>query len=246
MTTDHISPAGAIPPGEPAGRWLQANGVPPIRFNNLRLPARQPRGDDARHLRQCAAPQPDARWPRGRATRCICQAARRRRSSGPAKRYRASGTPLVVIAGREYGTGSSRDWAAKGTYLLGVRAVIAESYERIQPLEPGGDGRAPAPVRRGAGRPAPRPDRLRGVRHCRDIRGAGARSGAGRPRDPKRRVRWRSSASRPASTPRSMSSTTGTAASCTRCFGSWLPGRARRLSATEHGRASQTDPERGA
>ena len=130
VTTDHISPAGAIPPGEPAGRWLRANGVPPIRFNtfgsrrgnhevmmrgtfgnvrlrNLMLDGRE--GGYTVHL------------PGGDET-TIFQAS---------ERYRASGTPLVVIAGREYGTGSSRDWAAKGTYLLGVRAVIAESYERI-------------------------------------------------------------------------------------------------------------------
>ena len=129
-TTDHISPAGAIPKDEPAGTYLRERGIKPWQFNtfgsrrgnhevmirgtfgnvrirNLMLDDREggytvhiPSGDEL--------PIYDA-----------------------AMRYQSEGTPLVVLAGREYGTGSSRDWAAKGTLLLGVRAVIAESYERI-------------------------------------------------------------------------------------------------------------------
>jgi aconitate hydratase len=129
-TTDHISPAGAIPKDEPAGAYLQERGVKPWQFNtfgsrrgnhevmmrgtfgnvrirNLLLDEREggytvhiPTGDEL--------PIYDA-----------------------AMRYQAEGTPLVILAGAEYGTGSSRDWAAKGTLLLGVKAVIAESYERI-------------------------------------------------------------------------------------------------------------------
>ena len=129
-TTDHISPAGAIPKDEPAGTYLRERGVKPWQFNtfgsrrgnhevmirgtfgnvrirNLMLDSREggytmhiPSGDDLP----------------------IYEAA---------MRYQSEGTPLVVLAGREYGTGSSRDWAAKGTLLLGVKAVIAESYERI-------------------------------------------------------------------------------------------------------------------
>ena len=129
-TTDHISPAGAIPKDEPAGAYLRERGIKPWQFNtfgsrrgnhevmirgtfgnvrirNLMLDDREggytvhiPSGDEL--------PIYDA-----------------------AMRYQSEGTPLVILAGREYGTGSSRDWAAKGTLLLGVKAVIAESYERI-------------------------------------------------------------------------------------------------------------------
>ena len=97
----------------------------------LRLPPRQPRGDDPRHVRQRPAAQP----PRPRARRergpCICPSGEETTIFEAAERYREEGVPLVVIAGKEYGSGSSRDWAAKGPALLGVRAVLAESYERI-------------------------------------------------------------------------------------------------------------------
>ena len=130
VTTDHISPAGSIAPWSPAGVWLQDHGVGPLEFNsygarrghhevmmrgtfgNIRLRNRlvEPReGPYTVHL------------PSGEET-FIYDAA---------MRYAAEGVPLIVIAGREYGSGSSRDWAAKGPALLGVRAVIAESYERI-------------------------------------------------------------------------------------------------------------------
>ena len=130
VTTDHISPAGAIPADSPAGRWLQERGVPKaklhsygarrghhevmvrgtfgnIRLRNLLVPGVE--GGVTVHL------------PDGEQT-SIFEAA---------ERYRDEGVPLVVLAGKEYGSGSSRDWAAKGTSLLGIRAVIAESYERI-------------------------------------------------------------------------------------------------------------------
>ncbi|MEL6748366.1 MAG: aconitate hydratase, partial [Pseudomonadota bacterium] len=130
ITTDHISPAGAIKASAPAGEYLQERQVPPLEFNsygarrgnhevmmrgtfaNIRIKnqmvpgveggvtVHQPSGDQL--------PIYDA-----------------------AMRYKAEGTPLVVFAGKEYGTGSSRDWAAKGTRLLGIRAVVAESFERI-------------------------------------------------------------------------------------------------------------------
>jgi aconitate hydratase len=129
VTTDHISPAGAIKKDSPAGRWLIASGVAPRDFNsygsrrgnhevmirgtfaNIRLRNRlaDREGGFTRHL------------PDGEET-TIYEAA---------MRYAADGVPLVVLAGKEYGSGSSRDWAAKGTKLLGVRAVIAESFERI-------------------------------------------------------------------------------------------------------------------
>ena len=130
VTTDHISPAGAIKKQSPAGQWLIDNGVEPARVQLVRLAARQPRGDDPRHVRERAPAQP-ARRPRGRVHAPL---PRRRgdddlRGRDELRRRRAC--PLVVLAGKEYGSGSSRDWAAKGTALLGVRAVIAESFERI-------------------------------------------------------------------------------------------------------------------
>ena len=130
VTTDHISPAGAIPPDSPAGEYLLRQGLSAPDFNsygarrgnhevmmrgtfaNIRIrnemtPGRE--GGCTRH------------FPSGEALSIY----------DAAMRYQAEGTPLAVFAGKEYGTGSSRDWAAKGTRLLGVKAVIAESFERI-------------------------------------------------------------------------------------------------------------------
>jgi aconitate hydratase len=130
VTTDHISPAGSIAAWSPAGTWLQAHGVSPVDFNsygsrrghhevmmrgtfgNIRLRNRLVEGKEGPYT---------VHLPDGEET-FIYDAA---------MRYRDEGVPLVVLAGREYGSGSSRDWAAKGTTLLGIRAVIAESYERI-------------------------------------------------------------------------------------------------------------------
>jgi aconitate hydratase len=129
VTTDHISPAGSIKKDGPAGKYLQDHGVKPADFNsygsrrgnhevmvrgtfaNVRLRNKlvSTEGGFTRHLpTNTEMPIFDA-----------------------SEKYRAAGTPLVVLAGKEYGSGSSRDWAAKGPALLGVRAVIAESYERI-------------------------------------------------------------------------------------------------------------------
>ena len=130
VTTDHISPAGAIPSNEPAGRYLQDHGVDPIRFNtfgsrrgNHEVMMRGTFGNV--RLRNLMLDDKEGGYtvhvPTGEMTTIF----------DASERYRDAGTPLIVIAGREYGTGSSRDWAAKGTQLLGVRAVIAESYERI-------------------------------------------------------------------------------------------------------------------
>ncbi|MGF3027812.1 aconitate hydratase AcnA [Methylobacterium aquaticum] len=130
VTTDHISPAGAIPPNSPAGCYLIASGVAPTDFNSYI--AR--RGNHEVMIRGTFANTRivNAMVPgrRGGITR--------HEPSGEEMtifeaviRYAAEDVPLVVIAGAEYGTGSSRDWAAKGTALLGVRAVIAESFERI-------------------------------------------------------------------------------------------------------------------
>ena len=130
VTTDHISPAGNINPTTPAGRYLADHGVPRADFNSYG--ARRGnhevmvRGTFANvRLRNQLAPGTEGgitvHFPDGEQT-SIFEAS---------EQYLADGVPLVVLAGKEYGSGSSRDWAAKGTALLGVRAVIAESYERI-------------------------------------------------------------------------------------------------------------------
>jgi aconitate hydratase len=129
VTTDHISPAGSIPSQSPAGQYLIQQGVEPKDFNSYG--ARRGnhevmvRGTFANvRLRNKLADR-EGGWtvyhPTGEAL-TVYEAA---------MRYRAEGTPLIVLAGKEYGSGSSRDWAAKGPNLLGIRAVIAESYERI-------------------------------------------------------------------------------------------------------------------
>ncbi len=150
VTTDHISPAGAIPRDEPAGRYLQDRGVDPIRFNTFGSRRGNHevmmRGTFANvRLRNLLLDGKEGGYtlhvPSGETTSIFEAAAR----------YREAGTPLVVIAGREYGTGSSRDWAAKGTLLLGVKAVIAESYERIHRSNLVGMGVLPLQFRNGEG-----------------------------------------------------------------------------------------------
>ncbi|MEP6618504.1 MAG: aconitate hydratase AcnA [bacterium] len=130
ITTDHISPAGNIPVNSPAGKWLVENGVGKKDFNSYG--ARRGnhevmmRGTFANiRLRNEMVPGTEGGWTTtaaGGAPVFIYDAA---------MEYAAANTPLVILAGKEYGTGSSRDWAAKGTVLLGVKAVIAESFERI-------------------------------------------------------------------------------------------------------------------
>ena len=134
ITTDHISPAGNIKKDSPAGRFLQSRGVQPADFNsygsrrgnddvmvrgtfaNIRIKNLMLGGEEGGNtLFHGAGPDRGAKL-------SIYDAA---------MQYKAQGTPLVVFAGKEYGTGSSRDWAAKGTILLGVKAVVAESFERI-------------------------------------------------------------------------------------------------------------------
>ncbi len=130
VTTDHISPAGAIKPDSPAGRYLVEHGVERRDFNSYGSRRGNHevmvRGTFANvRLRNLLVPGSEGTWtvhlPSGKEL-TIFEAA---------ERYREEGVPLVVLAGKEYGSGSSRDWAAKGPKLLGVRAVIAESYERI-------------------------------------------------------------------------------------------------------------------
>jgi len=134
VTTDHISPAGSIGKGSPAGKYLISLGVPPEEFNSYG--ARRGnhevmvRGTFANiRIRNRLVPGVEGgvtmHFPSG------AGAVEQLPIYDAAERYRAEGVALIVIAGKEYGTGSSRDWAAKGTKLLGVRAVLAESFERI-------------------------------------------------------------------------------------------------------------------
>jgi aconitate hydratase len=130
VTTDHISPAGNIPADSPAGKFLIAEGVKPGDFNSYG--ARRGnhevmvRGTLANiRLRNLLAPGTEGGW-----TTHVPSGEKMSIYDASVK-YQAEGTPLLIIAGKEYGSGSSRDWAAKGTLLLGVRAVIAESFERI-------------------------------------------------------------------------------------------------------------------
>jgi aconitate hydratase A / 2-methylisocitrate dehydratase len=130
ITTDHISPAGAIKMDSPAGRYLVAQGIEPKDFNSYGSRRGNHevmmRGTFANvRLRNQLAPGTEGGWTTylpGGEVMPIYDAA---------MKYRDAQVPLVVLAGKEYGSGSSRDWAAKGTILLGVRAVVAESYERI-------------------------------------------------------------------------------------------------------------------
>ncbi|MEA2632165.1 MAG: aconitate hydratase, partial [Chloroflexota bacterium] len=130
VTTDHISPAGSIAPWSPAGQWLQAHGVGPLEFNsygarrghhevmvrgtfaNIRLQNQLVAGKEGPYTVHLPAGEEGFIY-------------------DVAMRYAAEDVPLAIIAGREYGSGSSRDWAAKGPALLGVKVVIAESFERI-------------------------------------------------------------------------------------------------------------------
>lgn len=130
VTTDHISPAGSIPPESPAGKYLVAHGVQPKDFNSYGSRRGNHevmmRGTFANiRLKNLLAPGTEGGWsvhlPDGEKMWLY----------DAAMKYQSESVPLLVIAGKEYGSGSSRDWAAKGTLLLGIKAVIAESYERI-------------------------------------------------------------------------------------------------------------------
>jgi aconitate hydratase len=130
VTTDHISPAGAIKPSSPAGRYLQEQGVSVADFNSYG----SRRGNDRVMTRGTFANVriKNLMVPGVEGGVTVHQPDGEQLSIyDAAMKYQSEGTPLVVLAGQEYGTGSSRDWAAKGTRLLGVRAVIAQSFERI-------------------------------------------------------------------------------------------------------------------
>ena len=153
VTTDHISPAGAIALDGPAAKYLGEHGVSPRDFNSYGSRRGNHevmmRGTFANiRLRNLLAPGTE-----GGVTRYL-PTNEQMSIYDAAMKYQAEGTPLVVIAGKEYGTGSSRDWAAKGTLLLGVRAVIAESYERIHRSNLIGMGVLPLEFEAGGGREA--------------------------------------------------------------------------------------------
>lgn len=141
VTTDHISPAGSIARNSPAARYLASRGLTPRDFNSYG----SRRGNDAIMARGTFA---NIRLVNKLAS--VTGPRTKHIPSGEemdifdcADRYRAEGVPLIAIVGKEYGSGSSRDWAAKGPYLLGIRAVIAESYERIHRSNLVGMGIAP-------------------------------------------------------------------------------------------------------
>ena len=154
ITTDHISPAGNIKKDSPAGRFLQSRGVQPADFNsygsrrgnddvmvrgtfaNIRIKNLFFGGEEGGNTLYFGAPGSGA-------------AGEKMPIYDAAMRYREAGVPTVVFAGKEYGTGSSRDWAAKGTNLLGIRAVIAESFERIHRANLVGMGVLPLQFREG-------------------------------------------------------------------------------------------------
>src|SRR4030088_1907190 len=151
ITTDHISPAGSIPVDSPAGKYLIANGVKPHEFNsycarrgNHEVMMRGTFGNICLRIQLAAGTE--GGWT------LFLPDDEKISIYDAAVKYREAGVPLMVIAGKEYGSGSSRDWAAKGTRLLGVRAVIAESYERIHRSNLVGMGVLPLEFKHGENR----------------------------------------------------------------------------------------------
>jgi aconitate hydratase len=130
VTTDHISPAGALPKNGPAARYLLDHGVPQADWNTFgarrghhEVMMRGTFGNV--RIKNALTPDREGNWTQYVPTGEVMSI------YDAAMRYQQEGIPLVILTGKEYGTGSSRDWAAKGPALLGVKAVIAESYERI-------------------------------------------------------------------------------------------------------------------
>ena len=199
----------------------------------LRVAPGQPRGDDPRHVREHPPAQPTGpRGPRAVSPATSPADGERPPSTRRPSNYAAAGTPLVILAGKEYGSGSSRDWAAKGTALLGVRAVIAESYERIHRSNLIGMGVLPLQFPEGHNGRVAGPDRRGDLRHhrrrCAELRHDAAHRArqAGR-----HRVRRRACAS----TPPARRTTTATAASCSTCCGSCWALRSRANSSIRRG-----------
>ena len=219
ITTDHISPAGSIKKDSPAGKYLIEHGVAAADFNSYG--ARRGnhevmvRGTFANvRLKNLLAPGTE-----GGVTRHLPDGEQMSIFDASVK-YQKEGVPLVILAGKEYGSGSSRDWAAKGPLLLGVRAVIAESYERIHRSNLVGMGILPLQFRPGENVDVAGPDRRGGVRPG----GAAGAAGRGLRRRPRDHGQARPAARRRsgrwcASTRRRRCATTSTAASCSTCCG---------------------------
>ena len=218
ITTDHISPAGSIAKDSPAGRYLIEHGVPPADFNSYG--ARRGnhevmvRGTFANiRLRNEMADGRDGGWTR------LMPDGQIMTIYDAAMRYQERGTPLVVIGGKEYGSGSSRDWAAKGVNLLGVKAVIVESFERIHRSNLVGMGVLPLTFKDGQNRKSLQLDGSETI----DVRGVagGIRRGwtSPAPSTAPTAAPMRSRCCA-ASTRWTRSTTSATAASCTSCCAS--------------------------
>ncbi len=146
ITTDHISPAGSIAPDSPAGKFLQGHGIEYRDFNSYG----SRRGNDLvmargtfaniRLKNQLVTPK-EGNWTKHMPSGEVMPI------YDAAMKYKAAGVPSIVIAGKEYGTGSSRDWAAKGPLLQGVKAVIAELFRAHSSFQPGWDGHPAAAIR---------------------------------------------------------------------------------------------------
>ena len=224
VTTDHISPAGSIKANGPAGKYLAEHGVKPADFNSYGSRRGNHevmvRGTFANvRLRNKLAPGTE-----GGVTRLLPEGEQMSIFDASVK-YAERGMPLIILAGKEYGSGSSRDWAAKGPKLLGVRAVIAESFERIHRSNLVGMGILPLQFAAGQnaeslgltgeetydfpGLTALLDSEIRRRPHC------------SRSRRPQPTARKSSSMQQSASTRRRRSNTTSTAASCSTCCASW-------------------------
>ena len=219
ITTDHISPAGSIKKDSPAGKYLIEHGVAPADFNSYGSRRGNHevmvRGTFANvRLKNLLAPGTE-----GGVTRHLPDGEPMSIFDASMK-YQKEGVPLLILAGKEYGSGSSRDWAAKGPLLLGVRAVIAESYERIHRSNLVGMGVLPLQFRPGEnaaslGLTGEEVYDLEGLPALLDSGFAGGReiTVGERRRRRRRSRRWC------ASTRRRRSATTSTAASCSMCCG---------------------------
>ena len=221
VTTDHISPAGSIKPGTPAAQYLDAHGVERKDYNSLG----SRRGNHEVMIRGTFA---NIRLRNqllddvsGGYTRDFTQ------DGGPqsfiydaSHNYKPAGIPLVVLGGKEYGSGSSRDWAAKGTVLLGVKAVITESFERIHRSNLIGMGVIPLQFPAGESAASLRLGRhrdLRHHRHHRPQRGQTPKTVQVTAKRKTAQVQRSNSTRSSASTPPVRPTTTATAASCNTC-----------------------------
>ena len=211
VTTDHISPAGSFKEDTPAGKYLIERGRRQEGLQLVRLTPRQPRDHDARHVRQRAAAQPARAGDKTGGWTTKPQDGEEKTIFDAAMEYQEEGTPLLVLAGKEYGSGSSRDWAAKGPRLLGIKFVIAESYERIHRSNLVGMGILPLQFPEGENAESLGLDGSEEFSLAPLEEGAKTLKVTGR--------RHRSSRRRCGSTRRTSGSTTATAGSCTTCCG---------------------------